>query len=322
MTQDNIYALVADIGGTNTRVALADSAVVRKDTIKRYRNEAYPGLATVLRQYIDDIGGAEPVATCVAVAGPVHNGAAAMTNFDWTMNLDTLRDATHARTVDILNDLQAQAHSVGYLAPDYLQEVLPGTPSDPHASSLVINVGTGFNASPVFETPSIRVVPPSECGHVTLPTRSAEHERLSAFVGQQHGFPSVEDVLSGRGVVNVYNFVSAEAGKTGDLTAHDIMAACAEGDPRARDTVRLCVEVLGGVSGNLALTQLPFGGVYLVGGVARALAPYFAEFGFAEAFRDKGRFSDFMDDFPVHVVTDDYAALTGCAAHMARTVAT
>lgn len=322
MIQDTTYALVADIGGTNTRVALADSAIVRKETIKRYQNAAYPGLADVLHAYLGDIGGAKPLATCVAVAGPVSNGSAAMTNFDWTMNLQTLRDATHAGTVDILNDLQAQGHSVGYLTADMLHPVLHGTPPASQASSLVINVGTGFNASPVFDTPGARVVPPSECGHVTLPTRTAEHERLSAFVGQEHGFPSVEDVLSGRGLVNVYRFVGAEMGTSGDLTAQEIMAACAAGSERAQNTVRLCVEILGGVAGNLALTHLPFGGIYLVGGVARAFAPYLTDFGFAETFRDKGRFADFMNDFSVSVVTDDYAALTGCAAHMARTVAT
>ncbi|MEL6572932.1 MAG: ROK family protein [Pseudomonadota bacterium] len=322
MSQDNTYALVADIGGTNTRVALADSTIVRKDTIKRYQNAAYPGLADVLHTYLCEIGGAEPVATCVAVAGPVSNGTAAMTNFDWTMNLQTLRDATRAGTVDILNDLQAQGHSVGYLSADMLHPVLHGKPPAPHASSLVVNVGTGFNASPVFDTPGARVVPPSECGHVTLPTRTAEHERLSAYVGHEHGFPSVEDVLSGRGLVNVFRFVGSEMGTSGDLSAQDIMSACAAGDEQARNTVRLCVEILGGVTGNLALTHLPFGGIYLVGGVARAFAPFLTDFGFGEAFRDKGRFASFMDDFAVNVVTDDYAALTGCAAHMARTVAT
>ena len=322
MTQDNLYALVADIGGTNTRVALADSAVVRPQTIKRYRNSDYGGLSDVLTQYLADLGGAAPVATCVAVAGPVQDGAAEMTNLDWAMDLDTLRSATKATTVDILNDLQAQAHAVGHLAPDALQAVLPGTPSKPGAASLVVGVGTGFNTAPVFEFPGGRVVPASESGHVTLPARGKIQDRLSAFIAERHGFPSVEDVLSGRGLENVYRFVGAERGETTSLTAQEIMTAIAAGEPRAEATVKICVEVLGNVSGNLALTQLPFGGIYLVGGVSRAFAPYLERFGFGAAFRDKGRFADFMDDFPVSVVTDDYAALTGCAAHMARIIKT
>ena len=322
-TRDMTYALVADIGGTNTRVALADGAVVRTETIKRYPNSAYPGLAAVLQQYLSDIGGATPIATCVAVAGPVQNGAATMTNLDWAMDLQTLLDATEANTVDILNDLQAQGQAVGHIAPDNLISVLPGKQAlSPMAASLVIGVGTGFNAAPVFETGAVRIVPPSESGHVTLPTRTAEQARLSDYVAEKHGFPAVEDVLSGRGLERVYRFVCMEQGEEKTAYAADIMTACATGDPRAEHAVRLSVQILGAVCGNLALTQLPFAGIYLVGGVSRAFAPYFERFGFQEAFRDKGRFADFMDSFPVSVVTDDYAALTGCAAHMARFVET
>jgi glucokinase len=101
------------------------------------------------------------------------------------------------------------------------------------------------------------------------------------------------------------------------LAAADIMAACAEGNnAHARDAVAMGVGLLGRVLGNLALIQLPFGGIYLVGGVARALARHADEMGFAEAFMDKGRFASFMRQFPVWVVEDDYAALTGCAGHL------
>jgi glucokinase len=87
-------------------------------------------------------------------------------------------------------------------------------------------------------------------------------------------------------------------------------------DALATQAARILTRMLGAVAGNLALIQLPFGGVYLVGGVARSLAPYLERFGFAAAFRDKGRFSDFMHGFGVGVIEDDYAALTGCAAHL------
>jgi glucokinase len=95
------------------------------------------------------------------------------------------------------------------------------------------------------------------------------------------------------------------------------MAACENGDdPRATEAAALFARTLGTVCGNLSLIQLPFGGVYLVGGVARALAPYLSEFGFTEAFQDKGRFTSFMSNFSVSVVEDDYAALLGAAAHI------
>ena len=95
------------------------------------------------------------------------------------------------------------------------------------------------------------------------------------------------------------------------------MAACADGsDPRAIEAATLFTRILGTVCGNLSLIQLPFGGVFLAGGVARAFAPYLAQFGFAEAYRDKGRFAGFMGNFKVSVIEDDYAALTGSAAHL------
>lgn len=314
----NTYALVADIGGTNTRVALADGSHVLEGTIRRYANRDYDGLEPILQQYIADEGGVDPIATCVAVAGPVQDGQAKMTNLDWTMTDTSLGKATKAETVAILNDLQAQGYAIGHVADENLDIVLDGDDAKSAASKLVVGVGTGFNTAPVIESPGGRVVPASESGHATLPTLTADDQALAAFVAEKHGFPSIEDVLSGRGIENVYRFVSKRAGNGDTLQAHEIMAACNENDPLAVETVTICVRLLGAVCGNLALTLLPFGGIYLVGGVARAFAPHLHRAGFVEAFRDKGRFADFMTKFPISVVTDDYAALTGCAAYLAQ----
>jgi glucokinase len=313
----NTYALVADIGGTNTRVALAHGKDILPDTIRRYANTDFPGLESVLRRYISDEGGVDPIAACVAVAGPVRDGRATMTNLDWTIDNATLARATGAETVAILNDLQAQGHALGYLDAANIRTILPGDTPAPNATKLVIGVGTGFNAAPVFDLANGRVVTPSESGHANLPIRNEMELRLCQFVSNAHGFPAVEDVLSGRGLERVYAFLGTEDGDPREVAAHDIMAACATGDdPRAVAAARLFTRILGTVSGNLSLIQLPFGGVYLVGGVARAFAPHLSTFGFAEAFRDKGRFAGFMGNFAVHVIEDDYAALTGSAAHL------
>jgi len=315
----NTLSLVADIGGTNTRCALAHGAKVLPDTVRRYANAEYPDLDTVLRAYLADEGGVETVAACVAVAGPVRDGRATMTNLDWTMDRDTLQRATGAETVAILNDLQAQGHALADLHPASVRPIIKGPESadNSHAVRLVVGVGTGFNAAPVFETDMGRFVPPSESGHASLPTRTDLERRLSQYVSTAHGFPAIEDVCSGRGLQRVYRFLAREAGEDRDLTGQEIMEAVARGDDTcARDAAALFTRVLGTVCGNLALFQLPFGGVYLVGGVACALAPYLEEFGFAEAFRDKGRFAEFMDNFAVSVVEDDYAALLGCASHV------
>lgn len=313
----NKYALVADIGGTNTRVALADGRQVRGETIRRYSNADYPGLETVLRRYIDDEGGVDPIAACVAVAGPVRDGRATMTNLNWTIDKDTLTRATKAKTVAILNDLQAQGHALGYLDDANIRTIIDGPTGLPNAARLVVGVGTGFNAAPVFDTDKGRLVTPSESGHANLPIRTERELRLCQFVSNAHGFPAVEDVLSGRGLERVYAFLGEEVGISAEAKAKDIMAACADGsDPRATEAAQVFTQILGTVCGNLSLIQLPFGGVYLVGGVARAFAPFLTEFGFGDAFRDKGRFSGFMGNFRVSVIEDDYAALTGSAAHL------
>ncbi|SFI87180.1 glucokinase [Celeribacter neptunius] len=309
--------LVADIGGTNTRVALADGVTLLPDTVRRYSNRKFPGLESVLRQYLEDEGGIDCKGACVAVAGPVRDGVGTMTNLDWTIDRDTLRRATRAEHVSILNDLQAQGHALGLVDPENIRSVIKAPEASPQAVKLVVGVGTGFNAAPVFETDRGRFVAPSECGHANLPIRNEHELALCQFVETAHGFPAVEDVLSGRGLERVYLFLGTEEGDAYEKSAAEIMASVeADDDPRATETARLFVKILGTVVGNLSLVQLPFGGVYLVGGVARHIAPYLDLFDFDVAFRDKGRFAGFMQNFAVSVIEDDYAALIGCASHM------
>lgn len=308
--------LVADIGGTNTRVALARGREVLVGTVRRYANSEHPSLEPVLRHYLA-AEGSDPVAACVAVAGPVTNGHATLTNLDWSIDGDLLTRAAGVKATAILNDLQAQGHALGHIDPTHARILVPFPEASRHAAKLVVNVGTGFNIAAVYETEAGRLVPPAEAGHVTLPVRDEADLRLARFVEARHGFASVEEVLSGRGIVQVHDWLGQEEGDPGRATSAEIMAMLAQGgEGRATKAARIFVRTLGAVAGDLALTTLPFGGVWLVGGLARAFAPHLGQFGFVEAFRDKGRFSDFMESFGVGVVEDDNAALTGCASHM------
>ncbi|MFC7704978.1 glucokinase [Plastorhodobacter daqingensis] len=314
MRQPPSLSVVADIGGTNTRVALAEGPALRPDSIRRFRNADHPGLEPILRAYLDTMGIEACAGACVAVAGPVRDGVARMTNLDWEMTERSIAAATGAARVAILNDLQAQGHALDHLGRESLLPVLPGRPAPAGAARLVVGLGTGFNAAPVHCTPSGLVVAPSECGHVTLPTRSAAELRLARHIEAQHGFAAVEDVLSGRGLAGLHAWHSHNGA---DLGPAEVMQAIAAQDPLATEAGRLFVGLLGRVMGDLALIHLPFGGVFLIGGVARAFGPWLEPFGFGEAFHDKGRFSDFLGNFPVALVTDDYAALQGCAGHLA-----
>ncbi len=312
-------ALLADIGGTNTRVALADGAVVRTGSIARFANSDFADLGAVLRAYLAQSNLPAVDSVCVAAAGPVRDGVAVMTNLDWTIDHAMLTSATGAARCAILNDLQAQGHALGHIAPADLREVIAG-PQALGAAMLVVGVGTGMNAAPVHGSGAQRLVAPSECGHVSMPIRTARDFELAQFLSSigphAHGFAGVEDVLAGRGLERLYAFVTHQAGAMEEIKAAEVMDRLAASEPAAMDAARLYVGILGAELGNLALIHLPFGGIYLIGGVARAMWPYFAQMGLREAFCDKGRFGPFMENFSVHIVEDDYAALTGCAAYL------
>lgn len=310
------YTLLADIGGTNTRVALSEDGLLLSRSIRRYANAGQPALEPILQAYMAAEGVSDVDGACIAAAGPVRDGVATMTNLDWVIEGGTVAAATHARRVAVLNDLQAQGHALGRIEPAMLREILPGRAAVPGASQLVIGIGTGFNAAPVHEGPGGRIVAASECGHVSLPVGSEADAKLSDFVAREHGFASVEDVLSGRGVGHVHAYVCAQSGRGVPQDAAGVMAGIAAGDPLAIEAGRIFVRTMGAVASDLALTHLPFGGIYLIGGVARAFTPLLSELGFETSFRAKGRFSDFLAAFPVRLIEDDYAALLGCAAYM------
>lgn len=306
------YDLVADIGGTNTRVALARDGALLTGSVTRFRNADYSGLAEVLTAFRSEQGGIDCAGACAALAGPVRDGHGAMTNLDWKIDEAGLAQATQAEVAVLFNDLQAQGHGLDRLPAEAIRTLINEATPKPGATKLVIGVGTGFNIAPVYQAEFGRIVPPAEAGHATLPLRNEEDLAFAREITHAHGFPAIEDMLSGRGFERIYRHVSGTS-----LSAAEIMKQVETGDgDHALTAARLFVETLGTVAGDLALIHLPFGGVYFAGGVARAFSAYFQRLDFAKSFRSKGRFSQFMSDFPVFVIEDDYAALSGCAAYL------
>jgi len=306
--------LVADIGGTNTRLALCDTPDAPRD-VARFRNAEFASLDAVLVHYLDGLAHPPVDAACVAVAGPVRGGMGRMTNLDWTMDPDTLRRATGAARGHVINDLEAQGHALDDVPTRRLMGPAPDREAGPR---LVVGLGTGFNAAPVHAAARgapVHVVP-SECGHVGLPVRDEASLALARTLQAAHGFASVEEALSGRGLLAVNAHV---AGDAAHATTQSLLAAL-DGSPSAQDraTADLFCTTLGRVLGDLALVHLPWGGIYLIGGLARAMAPFFDRYGLAAAFHDKGRFGPFLRDFSLMIVEDDYAALTGCARYALR----
>ncbi|WP_136644560.1 ROK family protein [Tabrizicola sp. YIM 78059] len=317
-------SLLADIGGTNTRVALAEGTEVRIDSIRRFPNGDYQArgqdIAHVLRDYLDQTG-AQVSGVCVAAAGPVQDGIATMTNLDWVIDGAKLTAATGAGKVAILNDLQAQGQALGHIRAENLRRVVDG-PVKRAAPMLVVGLGTGVNAAPVHPGPQGRVVPPSECGHVNMPVRTEEDFQLARFIEAKlraAGEPphaGVEEVLAGRGLANLHAFAAHAAGHPASLTSAEVLKAAEEGDTIAIHAARLYVHILAQMLADLALIHLPYGGIYLIGGMSRAMTPHMASFGLGAQFREPRRVDLLEQDFSITVVEDDYAALTGCAAYL------
>lgn len=307
--------IVADIGGTNTRMALADGPRVREDSVIKYRNAEAAGLDQIIATFMASHGLDDVDGICVDAAGPVADGHVRLTNLDWDIDLALLRRAVRAERAGLINDLQAQGYGLSSI-PEARLRTLIDRPARPATTQLVFNLGTGVNAAPVFFDGGRKIVPPSECGHINMAVRDEADLRLARFVERHHGFPGVEDVLSGRGVERLWHFVTTEAGRASEATSAEVVARLQAGDADALAVARLFARLVGTEAGNLALIFLPFGGVALCGGLARAFAPWLTDADFGSAFRDKGRFAGFMDQFRVTVVEDDFAALTGCAVYL------
>ena len=308
------HDLVADVGGTNTRVALAIDGKLQTQTIHRYRNTDQSGVVGILQKYLSDHAPeARPNAVCIDVAGPVGHDEGQLTNLDWTVTSAELCSGTGATFGAILNDMQAQGMALSHLHRTAFHSIVKGTAQG--GNRMVVNIGTGFNSAVVLGEGPKLTVPGSETGHVNLPVPSPLIYELHQFLTAHYGFASAEEVLSGRGLGHIYDFLAGLDPRQALPTSHHIMTHI-HSDPHARKSVDIMLEILGCVCGNLALTHLPFGGIYLVGGMAQVLADYYHDGAFHRAFVAKGRFAEFMDQFSVHLVQDDHAPLVGCIAHL------
>lgn len=306
--------LVADIGGTNTRLALAQGTTVQAKTISRYRNAEYPGLTSIIADYLSQHR-AMPGRAALALAGPVAGARAEMTNLGWTIDAAEMSRATGIRQVHLLNDLQAQGHALPFLTAGHLHPICAGQPEG--QTRLVIGLGTGVNAAAVFASDKGHVVPPAEAGHMHLPLHDALDFELGAWLVAQRGVASVEDVLAGSGLARLHAFHGERTGHDQQRDAAAVMTGMAQGNAQCLETGAHYVRLLAQYTASLALVTLPYAGIYYIGGVSRAIAPWLEPFGFETAFRRMGRMSPLMARFPVALVTDDFAALQGCAAFLA-----
>ena len=300
--------LTADIGGTNTRVALFDTEKLLENSCVTYSNSEYDSFEYIIKNYLDLVSESSVRFAGIAAAGPIQEKSAKMTNLSWSLTERSIASITGAEQVGIINDLQAQGYGLPSLDKSDLEPITVGSQSaKSNATRLVCGIGTGFNAAPVYNVGHKIFVPPSEAGHSQLSLTDKSHQPVFAKIGSVGSFVSVEDILSGRGLENVGRALTGN-----DETAAQIMQKASLGDENSKKVAQFLTTCAGSFFGDLALILLPFGGIYLIGGVARSLKEYLKSEIFVEAFCNKGRFSKFNQKFSVHLVLDDYAALKGC----------
>lgn len=294
--------LVADVGGTNVRFALADGMRVRAETIRSYRNDDFATFYLAADRYLAETAPGALERVCVAVAGPVTGDHARLTNRDWDLHIDRLveRYAPEAR---LINDLEALGYSVPSLAEDGLQPVTPEiAPWGDQA--LVAGIGTGFNVSPVMIRPEGPVVPKAEMGHVQLAWRIREAVEARS-PGAGAAFPTVEHLFSGRGFEKLWHLCSGRAEKPAELMG--------TGDAQFQDQVAFYAELMAMLAQDLLLAFLPGQGIHFSGGVARAVLLNGGEAAFRAAYAGPLAL-DTASHVPVKIILDDTAALAGCAA--------
>jgi glucokinase len=320
--------LAGDVGGTKTHFGLYSAA---GGTLTPLRDHIYPtinfkSLADACAAFLAQ-GGEEIRAACFGVPGPVIESQAHATNIPWEMREDHLARALRGIPVRLLNDLGATAYGVIHL-PDSEVYVLQAGKYRLHGADIaVIAAGTGLGeAALVFEHGRYYAVA-SEGGHADFAPRDDDQIALWKYLAERFGHVSVERVLSGPGLFNIYSFLREHRRTpepewlTARLQKDDPSAVISEAALDARDAecvhaLEMFVDIYGAEAGNLALKVLALGGVYLGGGIAPKILPALQDGRFIRAFRDKGRLDEMLGKIEVRVSLNEAAALHG-AAHCA-----
>lgn len=319
--------LAGDIGGTKTHLAIIDPAVGPRAPQAEaiYPSADYADLTTIAHDFLarhpSPITGAS-----FGVAGPVVDGRATITNLSWAVDAIAVAAELGVERLRLLNDLEAIGHAVPHLAGDDLQSVLPGT-ARPGGAIAIVAPGTGLGEG-FLTWDGVAYRPhPSEGGHTDFaPTTRLEMDLL-AYLLDRHEHVSYERVISGRGLPNIYAFLRDTGRADEPAWLVERLAAAPDPTPAIVDaaldptrpcdlcaaTVDLFAAVLGAKAGNLALTVLATGGVFLGGGIPPRLVPLLRGASFRRSFLNKGRLGSLLNDVPVSVIATPIAGLLGAA---------
>ena len=317
--------LAGDIGGTKTFMGLFARGAARPAALdtRSYRTLDFPDLAALSRQFLQDAGAGvtEIEAASFGVAGPVTGAQARLTNVPWTVDIDAIRNDLPIPRAYLLNDLEALAWSVPVLDADEI-EVLREGEAEPSGNAALIAAGTGLG---IALMPNIggRLVPvASEGGHADFAARTADELTLHHALTRDHGRAEIERVLSGPGITCIHRILYPHQCETltplpaaEDIPAAIARAALAAGCPSCMRVLEVFVSAYGATAGNLALTALSTGGMYLGGGIAPRIIKAMRWPVFLESFLAKSPMDTLISRIPVRVILNPAAGLLGAATY-------
>ncbi|MGF1481596.1 MAG: glucokinase [Cyanophyceae cyanobacterium] len=330
--------LAGDIGGTKTILRLVEVAQDGFESIHsaQYVSGNYSDLVPIVQDFLADADRPAPDVACFAIAGPVFKNTSKLTNLSWFLTSQRLAEELAIKKVSLINDFAAVCYGIPGLKDDDLQTLQTATASDEHPMA-VIGAGTGLGEG--FLIPkgdsSYQVIA-TEGGHTDFAPRTELEWQLLQYIEKKYSISrvSVERVVSGQGIAAIYQFLrdtnfAAESSeisekirtweqqlaskqeRTVDPGAVISQAALEKRDRLCEKTMQMFVEAYGAEIGNLALKLLPYGGIYIAGGIAAKILPLMQEERFLTAFKQKGRLSVLLEQIPINVIVNPQVGLIG-----------
>jgi len=315
-----IYSgLVGDVGGTNARFGLVDGEG-RIRNLHIYEAPKYAALGDIVADFLErTLGrGKGPPRAVIACAGPVLDGEITFTNLDWQVSEGELLAQFEFEAVRLINDFAAQALACPLLTGENLRSLGgPALRAGDDCPMVVLGAGTGFGVAGLARAERGDIAIATEGGHAAFaPSDDCEIEVMQRLHAS-HGRVSIERLLSGRGLYELYQALAAMRQAEPALADQAaVMAAAAQGDALAAETLDRFCAIMGGVAGDLALTFGARGGVFVSGGIAPRMAERLAASRFRARFEDKGRLSAFVRDIPTSLVLHPHPALLGASREL------
>lgn len=332
MNSEPMHVLAGDIGGTKTILGffLLESGSLKSIASATFSSQKAGGLEEMVDRMLQEHA-VSVSAACFGVAGPVVAGASSPPNLRWSVSEANLCRVFGWRRVQVINDLAATAIAAPRLDPSVLTRLNRGEPKTGGNVALVAP-GTGLGQALLLADREGYRPMASEGGHADFAPGDEAELALWRFLHRRFGHVSIERVLSGQGLVNIFEWLRSDDDRTPStevqrsMTSEDPAAvitryAIAGEDALCLEALQRFCRIFGAVSGNLALTGMATGGVYLGGGIPPKILPALQNAAFMEGFIGKGRFSEFMKAIPVQVICEERAALLG-AAQRAHELAT